>query len=149
MLEVASYLSLSAGKRVLVAMTVDKLKREIQLDESYKYIRQVVSGTVKIAKFEGNLAVLNYHRDRLTVSPEVLVMFKGTRFLVPEVLRPGLLRALHSGRAGVGSMIARAKEAFWWPGISPARHFFVLWYYIDVSPAIVKMLISKEIVDGN
>ena len=27
-------------------------------------------------------------------------------------------------------------------------HFFVLWYWIDVSPAIFKMLISKEIVDG-
>ena len=54
------------------------------------------------------------------MSPEGLVMFKGTRFLVPQVLRPGLLRALHSGHAGVGSMIARAKEAFWWFGISPA-----------------------------
>ena len=51
LLEVASYLSLSAGKRVLVAMTTDKLKAEIQLDESYKFIRQVVNGTVKIAKF--------------------------------------------------------------------------------------------------
>ena len=67
-----------------------------------------------------DLAVLNYHRDRLTVSPEGLGMFKGTQFLVPQVLRPGLLRALHSGHASVGSMIARAKEAFWWPGISSA-----------------------------
>ena len=90
------------------------------MDESYKYIRQVVNWSVKVAKFDGNLAVYNYHRDRLTVSPEGLVMFKGTRFLVPEVLRPCLLRALYSGHAGVGSMISRAKEAFWWPGISPA-----------------------------
>ena len=120
LVEVANYLSLSAGKRVSVAMTTDKLRAEIQLDESYKYIRQVVNGTVKVAKFEGNLAVYNYHRDRLTVSPEGLVMFKGSRFLVPEVLRPGLLRALHSGHAGVGSMISRAKEAFWWPCISLA-----------------------------
>jgi hypothetical protein len=119
MMEVASYLILTAGKRVSVAMTVDKLKREIQLDDSYKYIRQVIDGTVKIAKFVGNLAVLNYHRDNLTVSPEGLVMFKGSRFLVPQVLRPGLLRALHSGHAGVGSMMARAKEVFWWPGITP------------------------------
>ena len=120
MVEVASYLSLTAGKRVSVAMMVDRLKSEIQLDDSYKYIRQVIDGTVKIAKFEGDLAVLNYHRDRLTVSPEGLVMFKGTQIPVPQVLRPGLLRALHSGHAGVGSMTARAKEVFWWPGISPA-----------------------------
>ena len=61
---VRAYLSLSAGKRVSVAMTTDKLRAEIQLDESYKYIRQAVNGTVKIDKFEGDLAVYNYHRDR-------------------------------------------------------------------------------------
>ena len=32
---------------------------------------------------------------------------------------------------------------------SLSRHFFVLWYWIDVSPAMVEMLISNEIVDGN
>ena len=119
MVETASYLSISAGRRVSVAMTVDKLKREIELDISYKYICQVINGSVKIAKFVDNLAVLNYHRDNLTVSPEGLVMFKGSRFLVPQTLRPGLLKALHSGHASVGSMMERAKEVFWWPGITP------------------------------
>ena len=85
-----------------------------------KYIRQVVEGTVNIAKFESKLAVYDYHRFNLTVSPEGLIMFRGSRFLVPDALRPGLLRALHMGHAGVGSMIARAKEAFWWPGLKPA-----------------------------
>ena len=36
MVEVASYLSLSAGSRVTVAMTVGKLKKEIELDKSYQ-----------------------------------------------------------------------------------------------------------------
>ena len=57
------------------------------------------------------------HRDSLTVSPEGLVMYKGTRFLVTKVLRPGLLKALHSGHPGVNSMILRAKESFWYPGL--------------------------------
>ena len=55
-----------------------------------------------------------------TISPEGLIMYKGSRFLVPEVLRPGLLRALHSGHAGVVSMLLRAKECFWWPGLKQA-----------------------------
>ena len=101
-----------------VAMTADKLREEIKLDDSYKYIHQVVNGTVKIAKFKGNLSAYNYDRDRLTVTHDGLVMYKGSRFLVPEVLRPGLLRALHTGHAGVVSMITRAKEVFWWPGIT-------------------------------
>ena len=120
LLETAAYLSISAGRRVSVAMTVNRLKEEIKSDVCYKYIRQVVDGTVNIAKFDGKLSVYNYHRYNLTVSPEGLSMFKGSRFLVPDALRPGLLRALHTGHAGVGSMIARAKEAFWWPGLKPA-----------------------------
>ena len=116
MVETAYYLSISAGRRVSV--TVEKFKREIQLDASYKYIRQVIDGSVKLAKFVDKLAVLNYHRDSLTVSPEGLVMFKGSRFLVPQVLRAGLLKAVHSGHAGVGSMMERAKEVFWWPEIT-------------------------------
>ena len=117
LLEVAAYLSISAGKQVSVAMTVDRLHEEIKSDESYKYIRQIIVGTVSISKFVGKLAVYNYHKDNLTLSPEGLIMFKGSRFLVPETLRPGLLRALHTGHAGVVSMITRAKEAFWWPGL--------------------------------
>jgi hypothetical protein len=50
-----------------------------------------------------------------------MAWFKGSRFLVPEVQRPGLLKALHTGHAGVVSMITRAKEAFWWPCITPAK----------------------------
>ena len=72
------------------------------------------------SKFVGQLAVYNYHKDNLTVSPEGLIMYKGSRILVPEVLRPGLLRALHSGHAGVVSMLLRAKECFWWPGLKQA-----------------------------
>ena len=47
-------------------------------------------------------------------------MYKGSKFLVPEVSRPGLLRALPSGHAGVVSMLLRAKECFWWPGLKQA-----------------------------
>ena len=93
-----------------MAVTVERLRDEIQSDESYKYLRQVVTGNVRISKFEGELAVYNYHKDNLTVSQEGLVMYKGSRFVVPTVLRPGLLRALHSGHAGVVSMLMRAKE---------------------------------------
>ena len=119
LLEVAAYLSISAGRRVSVAMMVDKLCEEIKSDDSYKYVRQAIVGTVNITKFEGKLLVYIYHKDSLTVSPEGLIMFKGSIFLVPETLRPGLLKALHTGHKGVVSMITRAKEAFWWPGLKP------------------------------
>ena len=117
MLEVAALQSISAGKQVSVAMTVDKLKSEIQTDDLYKYLRLTIAGSIQLSKYVGELAVYNYHRDNLSLSPEGLIMYKGTRFLVPKVLRPGLLKALHSGHPGVVSMLLRAKESFWWPGL--------------------------------
>ena len=109
MLEVAALLSISAGKQVSVAMTVDKLKSEIQTDDLYKYLRLTIAGSIHLSKYVGELAVYNYHRDNLSLSPEGLIMYKGTRFLVPKVLRPGLLKALHSGHPGVVSMLLRGK----------------------------------------
>ena len=98
-------------------MTVEKLKAEIQSDSLYKYLRQTVSGSILVAKYVGELAVYIYHRDNLTNSPGGLIMFKTNRFLVPKVLRAGLLKALHSGHPGVLAMVMRAKETFWWPNL--------------------------------
>ena len=86
LLETAAYLSILAGRRVSVAMTVDRLEEEIKSDVSYKYIRQVVDGSVDIGKSEGKLSIYNYHRYNLTVVPDGLIMFKGSRFLVPDTL---------------------------------------------------------------
>ena len=53
----------------------------------------------------------------MTVSDGGLILYKGSRFLVPQVLRGGLLKALHMGHPGVHSMVLREKETFWWPGL--------------------------------
>ena len=53
----------------------------------------------------------------MTVSDSGLILYKGSRFLVPRLLRAGLLKALHIGHPGVLSMVMRAKETFWRPGL--------------------------------
>ena len=67
--------------------------------------------------FVGELAKYNYPKDNLSVSVSGLLMYKGSRFVMPKTLRAGLLRALHMGHPGVLSMVLRAKESFWWPGL--------------------------------
>ena len=81
--EVASMLSISAGKQVSVAMTVEKLGAEIRSDTLYKYLRQTLASKVQTVKYVGELAIYNYHRDNLTVSDSGLILYKGSRFLVP------------------------------------------------------------------
>ena len=47
LLEVAAYLSISAEKSVSVAMTVARLREEIQSDELSKYLRKTIVGEDK------------------------------------------------------------------------------------------------------
>ena len=54
----------------------------------------------------------------MTVSYSGLILNKGSRFLVPKVLRAGLLKALHIGHPGVLSMVLRARETFCWPNLN-------------------------------
>ena len=89
---------------------------EIQTDSEYKYLRKTIAGSIQLAKYVGELAVYNYHRDNLSLRPEGLIMYKVSIFLVPKVLRAGLLKALH-WHPGVVSMLLRAKDLFWWPGL--------------------------------
>ena len=116
MSKVASMLSISAGKQVSVAMTIEKLRAEIQSVNLYKYFWQTLAGDVQTVKYVGE-AIYHYHKDSLTVSESGLILYKGSRFLVSKVLRAGLLNALHIGHPVVLSMILRAKETFWWPGL--------------------------------
>ena len=78
--EVAEYLSISAEKRVSVAMTIDRLRQEIQSDALYKYLRQIVIGNVRIDKLVGELSVYNCHRDDLTVGSDGLIWTKDQDF---------------------------------------------------------------------
>ena len=68
--------------------------------------------------FTGEAAKFNYHRSDLSVSENGLLLYKATRFVVPMKLRAGLLKALHMGHPGMLSMVLRAKDSFWWPGLT-------------------------------
>ena len=65
MKEVASVLSLAAGSNISFAMTVEKLQREIQIDEEYKYLRKMVAENVSLV-LASELAKYNYHRSNLS-----------------------------------------------------------------------------------
>ena len=48
------------------------------------------------------------------------VPFKGKKMLIPKPLRPIVLEGLHAAHQGVSSMLANARERFFWPGLDAA-----------------------------
>ena len=83
---VADVLSMSAGKSISLAMTVDKLQTEIQYDEIYKYVRSAIAER-RPGMFTGEAAKFNYHRSDLSVSDNGLLLYKATIFVVSMKLR--------------------------------------------------------------
>ena len=46
------------------------------------------------------------------------LLFKGTRLIVPKVMRPEMLRQIHKSHLGIAKCRRRAKEVLFWPGMS-------------------------------
>ncbi|PAA46019.1 hypothetical protein BOX15_Mlig017774g1, partial [Macrostomum lignano] len=58
-----------------------------------------------------------YFRRRLELSVEDGCVIWGTRVLVPEALRPGVLLELHVEHFGMARMKSVARTFVWWPGM--------------------------------
>ena len=55
-------------------------------------------------------------RDELAAADGLL--FKGTRLIVPKILRPEMLRQIHKSHLGIAKCRQRAREVLFWPGMS-------------------------------
>ena len=62
------------------------------------------------------LAVYFPHRRHLSLAGDTVV--HKSRAVVPAALQPRLLDSVHSGHQGCTSMMARASQSVWWPGMS-------------------------------
>ena len=54
-------------------------------------------------------------RDEVATADGLL--FKGTRLIVPKVMRPEMLRQIHKSHLGIAKCRRRAREVLFWPGI--------------------------------
>ena len=78
-----------------------------------KVIKQVQEGLISPRCLP---APFDQRRDELSVESNCLLW--GTRVVIPEKLRPGVLELLHATHPGIVNMKALARMYFWWPGIT-------------------------------
>ena len=106
-------LSASDNRRQLV-VSINDVKTAAISDANYAHLLHAVQHHDH--QWPDNLNKFKKHRQDLT-SVEGIVLFKG-RIVVPEVLRPQTLDALHSAHQGESGMILRTQQSVWWPGIT-------------------------------
>ena len=109
----AQILATSATRRVLVTSWED-VKLAAISDELYAQLLNALHSNRD--DWPDTLAEYKRFRNDMT-SVDGVVLFKG-RIVIPAVLRPQTLQALHSAHQGETSMLLRTNEAVWWPNMS-------------------------------
>ena len=56
------------------------------------------------------------YRDELSTQNGVL--FKGSRIIIPNSMRPEMLVRIHSSHLGAESCLPKARDVFYWPNMS-------------------------------
>ena len=83
-----------------------------QLNELVDVIENEVAN-----KDEWPASIADFHSGRTHFTVQRPVIFYKSRVVVPSVLQNAVLEILHSGHGGVSSMMLRASDSVWWPGI--------------------------------
>ena len=95
-------------------ITWGQLQEETLRDPQCGILMKVLQSSM--LEWPGDISQWSSYRDDLSLVDRV-VLFKD-RPVIPVVLRPEVLATLHAGHQGVTSMVARAANSVWWPGIN-------------------------------
>ena len=76
----------------------------------------IVEGWPEKASVPVHLSPYYHIRDSLSVTDGIV--FKGERIIIPQSMRKMLLQRLHVSHLGADSMLRRAREIIYWPGLT-------------------------------
>ena len=96
------------------ALTWDQVKEASNKDKVLAELRELLESG---ADGEWPQHLMMYHTHRKHLSVQRPVVFYKERIVVPASLRSAVLEVLHSGHGGVSSMMLRAGDSVWWPGL--------------------------------
>ena len=104
----------------MCANTLARIKEETRADPVLSALCEVVARGWPGDKSHVPTALRHYYplRDELAVYHGVL--YKSHKVVIPLKLQSCMLRKLHQGHQGGESMVRRAREVMYWPGMSAA-----------------------------
>ena len=99
------------------AVTWMRVKEESSKDNQIRSLVSLIESGMPEKKDEWpeNLKVFFQVKSNL-VSQSPIALYKD-RVIIPSSLKQEILEVLHSANSGVSSMVARASDSVWWPGM--------------------------------
>ena len=115
--------ALTANSEDVIAMDLQQVKDAAQSDKQYQLLLQKVSSdNFASTRAEEDPQVRDYFnvRDRLCIVDNLLmygVDEEELRLVIRRSLRRQIVRNLHAAHQGSSSMLARARQVVYWPGL--------------------------------
>ena len=115
--------SASALERECCVMDEETVKEAAASDPVYQLLMaKVAAGDWNPQKAQEVACLRQFYsvRDRLSLVEDLILYTYDQgypRLLIPEGLRPQVIVGLHSGHQGVDSMLRRARQSVYWPGM--------------------------------
>ena len=108
--------SVVASINTFDAITFEKVKREVQVDEEMSKLVEAITNMSDLDNFPDYLSAYSKLKDDLSVVDGVPMY--GRRLIIPKSLRQGVLECLHAAHQCPVKMNDRAKHSVYWPGIT-------------------------------
>ena len=107
--EFIRFVAMTASPRSMTTREVEEASSE---DREFVELRQCIRN----GNWKGD-----QHKQYIPVCSELCVIgkliFRGTRIVIPKMLRPRVLSQAHEGHPRIVSMKQRLRSKVWWPGI--------------------------------
>ena len=106
-----------------VTIDQDTVRQSAEADDTYQWLKQRIkedSWPDSCAQEIGQLKPYFKIRDRLSMVEDIVCYaYEGgpLRLVIPTDLRKSVVRNLHAAHQGVDSMLRRARQAVYWPGM--------------------------------
>ena len=96
----------------------EEFQKETKEDPELQAVLTMVRNGCKDTKQQVPLEARPYWTFRDEVATADGLLFKGTRMIVPEVMRPEMPLQIHKSHQGIAKGKQRAREVLFWPGMS-------------------------------
>lgn len=117
---------------------LEQLQRCTGQDESLQTLKTAILSGWTAQRDQAPVNIREYwnYRDELSVHNGIL--FKGSRVLIPRVLRPEVMSKIHSSHLGIEACLRKARDSVFWPNMTG-----------DVRDQVSQCSISSELQSKN
>ena len=97
---------------------LEQLQRCTGQDESLQVLKTTILSGWPAQKDQAPVNIREYwnYRDELSIHNGVL--FKGSRVIIPRVLRPEVMSKIHSSHLGIEACLRKARDSVFWPNMT-------------------------------